>query len=56
THNGKTIKIPLYTRKEKYNRNNVFNTEKWHAPKDFEFPDSFDTTIAEQTPEKQKKN
>ena len=49
THNGKTIKIPLSTRKEKYSHN-VFNTEKWHAPKDFKLPDSFDI------PEEQKKN
>ena len=50
THNGKTITIPLSTRKEKYSRNNVFNTEEWHAPKDFKLPDSFDI------PEEQKKN
>ena len=37
THNGKTIKIPLSTRKEKYSHN-VFNT-----------------AIAEQIPEEQKK-
>jgi hypothetical protein len=55
THNGKTITIPLSTRKEKYSHN-VFNTEKWNAPKDFKLPDSFDTTIAEQIPEVQKKN
>lgn len=51
THNGKTIKIPLSTRKEKYSHNvsvsdNIFslassaNAEKWHAPKDFKLPDS----------------
>ncbi|CAG8598193.1 2259_t:CDS:2 [Paraglomus occultum] len=70
THNGKTIKIPLYTRKEKYSHNvsvseNIFkkrsfesptHTEQWNAPKDFKLPDSFDTTIAEQIPEEQKKN
>src|SRR6185312_9720901 len=88
THNGKTIKIPLSTRKEKYSHNvsvsdkggafshdeesrpsgllcnNVYNTEKWHAPKDFKLPDSLlhnnealplDTTITEQIPEEQKK-
>jgi len=49
THNGKTITIPLSTRKEKYNHN-AFNTEKWHAPKGFKLPDSFDI------PEEQKKN
>ena len=61
THNGKTIIIPLSTRKEKSSHNvsvsdNIFNTEKWNAPKDFKLPDSFDTTIAEQISEEQKKN
>ena len=88
THNGKTIKIPLSTRKEKYSGasdkthshnvtasdrggafshdsesrpsgllcNNVFNTEKWHAPKDFKLPESVLTTLPEQIPEEQKKN
>ena len=61
THNGKTIKIPLSTRKEKYSHNvtasdNVFNTEKWHAPKDFKLPESVLTTLDEQIPEEQKKN
>ncbi|CAG8604082.1 699_t:CDS:1, partial [Paraglomus occultum] len=59
THNGKTITIPLSTRKEKYSQNvsdNIFNTEKWNAPKDFKLPDSINTTTAEQTLEEQKKN
>ena len=51
THNGETIKIPLSTRKEKYSHrpegatlkghvsDNIFNTEKWNAPKDFKLSD-----------------
>src|SRR6185312_2804074 len=70
THNGKTITIPLSTRKEKSRHNvsvsdNIFNTEKWNAPKDSKLPDSLlqsngalplDTTITEQTLSEQKKN
>ncbi|RHZ84713.1 hypothetical protein Glove_78g207 [Diversispora epigaea] len=37
TRNGKTITIPLSTRKES---RNAFNTEKWHVPEGFKLPDS----------------
>jgi len=37
TNNGKSITIPLSTRREV---RSAFNTEKWHAPEGFKLPDS----------------